>query len=256
MNRTFALVSASIALVAGSASSLGVLQGIVNREIKCHGDLLATINFDKPTLYANGATGGITVNGNATKTANFAGEMRWLQMIKTNQPLNTNTPAGTPYFDPGELDPKGNDYPFYWNENLKGRDGNNYPGLWVQNQFSNGGNTLGFSDQPKRTWTGGAIDWTAELSLVCWNKLTNQIGVLWTGSYGFTITAGGLLTIDGINELAVGGTYLTQAAIDQRFGDIYTISTDCETCNVPAPGAACTLAFAGIVCMGRRRRAA
>jgi len=255
MSRSFAIVSAAVALIAGSASSLGVLQGITNREIKCHGDLLATINFAKPTLYSDGAFGGITVSGNATKTANFAGEMRWLQMIKTNKPINTATPAGTPYFDPGELDPKGNDYPFYWNEDLKGRNGVDYPGLWVQNKFSNGGNTLSFFDQPSREWTGAAIDWTAELSLVCWNKLTNQIGVLWTGSYGFTITAGGLLTVDGINEIAVGGTYLTQAAIDQRFGDIYTISTDCETCNVPAPGVG-VLAFAGVVAMGRRRRAA
>ncbi|MGH7243132.1 MAG: hypothetical protein ACREJD_06930 [Phycisphaerales bacterium] len=255
MFRTMSFVSAAIALVAGSASSLGTLQGIVNREVMCHGSLLATINFDKPTIYSNGAFGGITVNGNATKTANFAGELRWLQMIKTNVPVNTATPAGTPYFDPGELDPKGNDFPFYWNENLKGRDGNNYAGLWVQNQFSNGGNTLGFSDEPKREWKGAAIDWTAELSLVCWNKGTNQIGVLWTGSYGFTITAGGLLTIDGMNELAVGGTYLTQGAIDQRFGDIYTISTDCETCAVPAPGSLAFLAFSGIIATRRRRAA-
>ncbi|MBL8874237.1 MAG: hypothetical protein JNM86_00400 [Phycisphaerae bacterium] len=253
MPRTLAFLSCAVAFIAGSVSSLGAVQGIVNREIKCHGDLLATINFDVPTTYINGATGGITVNGNATKTANFAGEIRWLQMIKTNQPLNTNTPAGTPYFDPGELDPTGNDFPFYWNENLKGRDGNNYPNLWVQNKFSNGGNTLSFFDQPKRTWTGAAIDWTAELSLVCWNKLTDQIGVLWTGSYGFNITAGGVISINGITELAAGGTFLTQAAIDQRFGDIYTISTDCETCNIPAPGVS-TLAFVGIVAMGRRRR--
>ncbi len=253
-------VVAAIAVIAGAASSLAAVpvQGITNREIKCGNNLLATINFDKPTLYANGATGGITVNGNATKTNCFAGEMRWVQMIKTNQPLNTNTPAGTPYFDPGELDPKGNDFPFYWNENLKGRDGNNYPGLWVQNQFSNGGNTLGFSDQPKRTWTGGAIDWQAELSLVCWNTTTNVLGVLWTGTYGFNITAGGLLTINGITEMAVGGTYLTQGAIDQRFGDVYTISKDCADCcdcPVPTPGAFATLAFAGVFA-SRRRRAA
>ncbi|MFO0859313.1 MAG: hypothetical protein U0570_02065 [Phycisphaerales bacterium] len=236
-----------------ATTSLAAWQGIVNREVKCNGTLLATINFNKPTLFSDGASGGMTVVGNATKTANFAGEMRWLQMIKTNRPVNTNTPAGTPYFDPGELDPKGNDYPFYWNEDLKGRDGNNYPGLWVQNQFSNGGNTLAFSDQPTRTWTGAAIDWTAELSLVCWNKTTNQIGVLWTGSYGFTITAAGLLTIDGINELAAGGTYLTQGAIDQRFGDIYTISTDCEWCAIPGPGAMSTFALAGILAIRRRR---
>ncbi|MBX3380715.1 MAG: hypothetical protein KF805_11530 [Phycisphaeraceae bacterium] len=256
MSRALALLSAAVVLVAGSASSLGAvaIQGIVDREIKCHGQLLATINFATPTIYSNGATGGITVSGNATKTANFAGEIRWLQMIKTNQPLNTATPAGTPYFDPGELDPTGNDYPFYWNEDLKGRDGNNYPNLWVQNKFSNGGNTLAFSDQAKRTWSGAAIDWTAELSLVCWDKTTNEIGVLWTGSYGFNITAGGLLTINGINELAAGGTFLTQAAIDQRFGDIYTVSTDCEHCLVPSPGTASVLAFAGIIAVRRRRR--
>lgn len=246
-----------LACALSAASAIGALQGIVNRQIKCDGNLLATINFDIPTLYVNGATGGITVNGNATKTDCFAGEMRWLQMIKTNSPLNTATPAGTPYFDPGELDPTGNDFPFYWNENLKGRDGNNYANLWVQNKFSNGGNTLSFFDQPKRTWTGAAIDWTAELSLVCWNKTTNELGVLWTGSYGFNITAAGLLTIDGINELAPGGSYLTQAAIDQRFGDIYTIRTDCEGCCncIPTSGTTASLAFAGLFAARRRRTA-
>lgn len=246
-------VAAAVAICAGATMSLGALTGI-NKEIKCGDTLLATVNFAVPTLYASGATGGITVSGSATKTAAFTGKMRWVQMIKTNQPLNTNTPANTPYFDPGELDPTGNDFPFYWNENLQGRDGNNYAGLWVQNKFSNGGNTLSFFDEPKRTWTGAAINWQAELSLVCWDMTTNVLGVLWTGTYGFNITAGGNLTINGMTEMAVGGTFLTQAAIDQRFGDEYTITTDCTQC-IPTPAAASVLAFAGVFA-ARRRRAA
>lgn len=246
-------VAAAVAICAGATMSLGALTSI-NKQIKCGDTLLATVNFGAPTIFVDGAKGGITVSGSATKTAAFQGEMRWVQMIKTNKPLNTATPANTPYFDPGELDPSGNDFPFYWNENLKGRDGNNYPQFWVQNKFSNAGNTLSFFDQPTRTWTGAAIDWTAELSLVCWDKTTNVLGVLWTGSYGFDITAAGILTISGITELAPGGTFLTQGAIDQRYGDVYTITTDCTTC-VPTGGTAGVLAFAGVFA-ARRRRAA
>lgn len=246
-------VAAALATCAGASFSLGALTGI-NKQIKCGDTLLATVNFAAPTLFSDGAKGGITVSGGATKTAAFTGKMRWVQMIKTNKPLNTATPANTPYFDPGELDPSGNDFPFYWNENLKGRDGNDYPNLWVNNQFSNGGNTLGFFDQPNRTWTGQAIDWQAELSLVCWDMTTNVLGVLWTGTYGFNITAGGLLTVNGMTEMAVGGTFLTQAAIDQRFGDVYTVSTDCTNC-IPSPAAASVLAFAGVLATRRRRAA-
>ncbi|HEX8875953.1 MAG TPA: hypothetical protein VF777_04335 [Phycisphaerales bacterium] len=254
MNRsTIGRCVAAMAICAGASVSLGALTDI-NKQIKCGDTLLATVNFATPTLFSDGAKGGITVSGSATKTAAFTGKMRWVQMIKTNKPLNTATPANTPYFDPGELDPSGNDFPFYWNENLKGRDGNEYPNLWVDNKFSNGGNTLAFFDQPNRTWTGQAIDWQAELSLVCWDMTTNVLGVLWTGTYGFNITAGGLLTINGMTEMAVGGTFLTQAAIDQRFGDEYTITTDCTQC-IPTPAAASVLAFAGVFA-ARRRRAA
>lgn len=246
-------VVAAVAVCAGATLSLGAVMG-VNKEVKCNGTLLATVNFAIPTNFVDGSKGGITVSGSATKTAAFTGKMRWVQMIKTNQPFNTNTPANTPYFDPGELDPSGNDFPFYYNENLKGRDGNEYPQFWVQNKFSNGGNKLSFFDEPNRTFHGAAIDWQAELSLVCWDMTTNVLGVLWTGTYGFNISAAGNLTINGITELAAGGTFLTQGAIDQRFGDEYTLTTDCTQC-IPTGGTASVLAFAGIFA-ARRRRAA
>lgn len=254
MKRMSGFLGVALALVAGGASALGALAGVVNKQIICNNPgptLLATINFDVPVQNA----GGITISGKAVKTASFKGEIRWLQLIKTSNPLNTATAAGTPYFDPGELDPTGNDFPFYWNENLKGRDGNNYPGFWVQNKFPNA-NTLTMFDAPSRpTNTGVAIDWTAELSLVCWDKATGKIGWLWAANYGFNITAGGVNTAFGMTEIAAPA-YLTQARLDARYGKgTYTLSTDCKDCTIPAPGAFGTLALTGVIAFRRRRAA-
>ena len=97
---------------------------------------IGTVTFDDPTVYNDGTLGGITVSGN------FVGnyppllnsvQCRWVQIITTNSPLNTNAAANTPYFDPGELDPTGDKDPFYWNTTLKGNDGNNYPQFYYVN---------------------------------------------------------------------------------------------------------------------------
>ncbi|MGH7243133.1 MAG: hypothetical protein ACREJD_06935 [Phycisphaerales bacterium] len=229
---------------------------IKDKQIKCNDKLLATINLAFPIPYRDDdlKAKGVSVSGKAVGTNLLKGELQWIQLIKTNKPVNTAAAAGTPYFDPGETDPKGVDYPFYWNYVLKARDGNEYPNLFYKNNQTDGGMGLSFADKPTREYLRGAVDWTAELSLVCFTA-PGKIGVLWSGTYGFNIDKDGNNVVNGWNELA-SPAWLTQASLDARFGkDKYSLSTDCADCLVPAPATACSLAFV-LSISARRRRAA
>ncbi len=244
----------ALSLIASLASARVDTVEIKNKEIKCDGKLLATINLGFPINYfdMDDKAKGVSVSGGAVATNLLKGELQWIQIIRTNKPFNTATAAGTPYFDPGELDPKGNNYPFYWNHDLKGRDGNEYPGLYYKNQQTDGGLGLKFSDTATRSYLNGAVDWLAELSLVCY-VAPNKIGVLWTGTYGFNIDNDGKNVVNGWNELGAPA-WLTQASLNARFGNnAYTLSTDCMDCLVPSGGSLGALVAAGLFAARRRR---
>ncbi|MBL8886618.1 MAG: hypothetical protein JNK16_08155 [Phycisphaerales bacterium] len=250
------VILVSLITFAGLARGADDTKEIKDKQIKCDGKLLATINLAFPIPYRDddAKAKGVSVSGKAVATNMLKGELQWIQLIKTNKPHNTSTAAGTPYFDPGETDPKGVDYPFYWNYVLKARDGNEYPNLFYKNNQTDGGLGLTFSDKPTREYLRGAVDWKAELSLVCFIA-PGKIGVLWSGTYGFNIDNEGNNIVNGYDELA-SPAWLTQAALDARFGkDKYALSTDCADCLVPAPGAIASFAFLGFIA-ARRRRAA
>jgi len=252
---TIGRIALVVALTAGGvALAADDTKEIKDKQIKCDGKLLATINLAFPIPYRDddAKTKGVSVSGKGVATNMLKGELQWIQLIKTNKPINTNTAAGTPYFDPGETDPKGVDYPFYWNYTLKARDGNEYPNLFYKNKQTDLGMGLAFSDTPSREYLRGAVDWKAELSLVCFIA-PGKIGVLWSGTYGFNIDKDGNNVVNGFDELA-SPAWLTQASLDARFGkDKYSLSTDCADCLVPAPGAVATLAFASLFTTRRRR---
>lgn len=249
------LVSFSVGIACPSPGAEDTKE-IKNKEIKCDGKLLATINLAFPIPYRDDdlKAKGVSVSGGAVATNMLKGELQWIQLIKTTKPINTDTPAGTPYFDPGETDPKGVDYPFYWNYTLKARDGNEYPNLFYKTHQTDGGLGLRFEDKPTREYLRGAVDWLAELSLVCF-VAPGKIGVLWSGTYGFNIDKDGNNVVNGWDELA-GPQWLTQAALDARYGKgKYSLSTDCTDCLVPAPACLAVVGF-GAAFAARRRRAA
>lgn len=248
--RTFVFITF---IVSGGVLSIARADAIKDRQIKCNDKLLATINLADPIPYRDddAQTKGVSVSGGGVATNMLKGELQWIQVIKTNDPFNTSTPANTPYFDPGENDPKGVNYPFYWNYTLKARDGNEYPNLYYKNQQTDGGLGLNFSDKPNRPYLRGAKTWQAQLSLVCF--FGNKIGVLWTGSYGFAIDKDGNNVVNGWSELA-NPEWLTQAALDARYGkDTFALSTDCKDCLVPSGSTLSAMVCCGFF-MCRRRR--
>jgi hypothetical protein len=246
--------AALIALLAGAATARAVdTTEIKNKQIKCDNKLLATINLGFPIPYfdMDAKSKGVSVSGGAVATNMLKGELQWIQLIKTSDPFNTATPANTPYFDPGENDPKGVNYPFYWNYTLKARDGNEYPNLYYKNKQTDGGLGLSFSDTPTREYLRGAKTWQSQLSLVCF--FGNKIGVLWTGSYGFAIDKDGNNVVNGWSELA-NPEWLTQAALDARYGkNTFLLSTDCADCLVPGAPSTALLLMAGAIARRRRR---
>lgn len=248
---------AAVFLLCTAGAACADTTEIKNKEIKCNNKLLATINLGFPIPYRDddARTKGVSVSGGALATNLLRGELQWVQLIKTSHPVNTSTAAGTPYFDPGELDPKGNNYPFYWNHDLKGRDGNEYPSLYYKTYQTDGGLGLNFQDKPTRPYLRGAVDWMAELSLVCFIA-PGKLGVLWSGTYGFNIDKDGNNVVSGWNELA-SPAWLTQASLDARFGKgVWSLSGDCADCLVPAPGSLGAFSVVALLAIRRRRSAA
>jgi hypothetical protein len=249
------LKAAACLVLALAAGARAELTGIKDREIKCDGKLLATVNMDKPKELPVGTSGGMSMNGSGLATANLKGELQWIQVVITDVPLKSSTKPGEPYLAPGDLYESGNDYPFFWNIDPKGRDGNEYPQYYYKNkQFANGMG-LSYDTVAQRSFDPNVdVRWRAELSLVCWDRATNKLGVLWTGKFGFTLNKNGTQTVFGIDELATP-VELTRKLLDGRFGQgKYTLSTDCHDCLVPSPGACWVLGFALVA--PRRRRVA
>ncbi len=231
------------------------MSAAVNKNVMVAGQNIGTLTLSNPAPYSDANRGGVTVSGN------FAGnypplksgvEIRWVQLISTSHPINTATAANTPYFDPGELDTTGDNDPFYWNTGLKANDGNNHPEFLYTNKQSNSGKTISFFDEPKRLFADKPVSWTAELSAVCWTPGTTEFGILWSGTYGFTIDNAGAVGVTGWNELA-SPAYLTQARLTAAFSG-WTIGNP-EHCITPEP-ASMLLAAMGLGAVGLRRRRA
>ncbi|BCW99489.1 MAG: hypothetical protein KatS3mg024_2316 [Armatimonadota bacterium] len=208
----------------------------IDKDILACGHNVGRLTLSDPDVFDDGASGGVTVQGQ------FAGnypplrngvEIRWVQLISTSHPLNTNAGANTPYFDPGELDMTGDNDPFYWNTTLKGKDGNNYPQFYYVNYQINAGKGIQFFDQPKRDKSSAPVSWLAELNLVCWETGSKNFSVLWTGTYGFNIAQNGDVSVNGWNELA-NPVWLTQARLTSYF-EGWTMSSACRNCLVPEP---------------------
>jgi len=246
-------LAALLLLAAGVADAAAV-----DKNILACGQNVGRLILANPAVYDDGTLGGVTVQGS------FSGnypplrngiEIRWVQLISTTHPLNTNAGANTPYFDPGELDMTGDYDPFYWNTTLQGKDNNNYPQFWYKTYQFNGGQGITFYDQPKRLKSSAPVSWLAELNLVCWETGTKNFSVLWTGTYGFNIAQNGNVTVNGWNELA-NPAWLTQARLTQYFQD-WTMSDACQNCLVPEPvflqmGALLGMSGLGVVASRRR----
>ncbi len=248
------LVVAALLLAAG-----GVDAAAIDKDILACGHNIGKLTLSDPVAYNTTTQGGVTVSGQ------FAGnypplrngvEIRWVQLISTSHPLNTNAAANTPYFDPGELDMTGDNDPFYWNTTLKAKDGNDYPQYYYVNYQINAGKGIKFFDEPKRSKADAPVSWLAELNLVCWETGTKNFSVLWTGTYGFNIAQNGNVTVNGWNELA-NPAWLTQARLTQYFPG-WSMSDACKNCLVPEPvfmqmGA--LLGMSGLGTLAARRRA-
>lgn len=234
------------------ATPLLVSAAAINKDIYACGEKVAHIDLNNPTVYASGSQGGVTESGAAIgyrPPLDTLCELRWVQLISTTDPLNTNAGANVPYFDPGELDPTRDSDPFYWNTTLKAADGKNYPGFWYKTYQVNGGET--FYDQPKRTWTGPAISWTAELTLVLWKTGSTEFMPLWSGNYGFNISNTGIVTVSGVTELAAP-VWLTDARLTQYFPG-WTMEENCADCIIPEPSSVLLLSVGLMVLVGRRK---
>ncbi len=214
----------------------GAEAAAIDKDILACGNNIGRLTLSDPVVYDQAGSGGVTVQGA------FAGnypplrsgvEIRWVQLISTSHPLNTNAGANTPYFDPGELDGTGDNDPFYWNTPLTAKNGNNYPQFWYKTYQILNGEGIQFYDQPKRAKTDAPVSWLAELNLVCWETGSKSFSVLWTGTYGFNIAQGGAVTVNGWTELA-NPAWLTQARLTDYFPG-WTMSEACRNCLVPEP---------------------
>lgn len=156
----------------------------------------------------------------------------WVQIITTNDPFKTSANANQPYFDPGDLDMRGDNAPFYWNTTLKGKDGMEHPELYYMNNLTASGNGIRFEDTPARASRDAPVNWTSELDLVCWMPGTTQFSVLWSGNYGFNIDKEKTRTVSGITELNAP-VLLTQKFLTANFNG-WTLA-DPGSCCVPEP---------------------
>jgi hypothetical protein len=127
---------------------------------------------------SRGTTKGVTIKLNAQVRGGGYKDLNWVQKITTNAPLGNN-PANQPYVD---RDP-GQQTPFYLNPQEQAQSENIVPGPLPS--------TTTFSDQPTREFSGSAISWHADLSLVG-IKGDGTFDTLKSFSYGFTLDAQGV----------------------------------------------------------------
>jgi len=127
---------------------------------------------------SRGTTKGVTIKLNAQVRCGGYKDLNWVQKITTNAPLGNN-PANQPYVD---RDP-GQQTPFYLNPQEQAQSENIVPGPLPS--------TTTFSDQPTREFSGSAISWHADLSLVG-IKGDGTFDTLKSFSYGFTLDAQGV----------------------------------------------------------------
>jgi hypothetical protein len=105
-------------------------------------------------------------------------DLNWVQKITTNIPLGNN-PANQPYLDRDA----GQQTPFYWNPEEQAQNENIVPGP-MPSQTT-------FSDNAQRDFSGDAISWHADLSLVG-IKSDGTFDTLKSFSWGFTMDASGV----------------------------------------------------------------
>jgi hypothetical protein len=140
----------------------------------------AQVKVGKQTYEASsrGAGKGVKIKLDAKVRAGGYKHLNWVQKITTNAPLGNN-PANQPYVD---RDP-GQQSPFYLNPEEQGRFENIVPGPMPS--------TTSFEDDAIRVFSGNAISWHADLSLVG-IKNDGTFDTLKTFSYGFTLDAQGV----------------------------------------------------------------
>jgi hypothetical protein len=235
----------------------------VNHDLFVQGADIGTISVNAPTanrttnLAGNTTAGGLSITGNFTEfdpPLESDDITMWVQLISTSNPLNTATGANTPYFDPGENDPTADvGYPFYWNVGAQQGDatktGPTDPFNYLKFRANNGmGQPVNsFSDSPSRNFDGSTpINWTAELDLVCWDPTTSkEMGVLWSGNYGFSFDKDGNVATTGVTELAAPA-WLTQSRLTAFFNG-WTLGDPADC--VPEPPESCALLSCGGILM-------
>jgi len=164
--------------------SLSVAQAA---EVKAQQNALAQAkqaqNKDKAQVSVKKKTYAPTNHGVKIKlTAKVRGggykDLNWIQKVTTNKPLGNN-PANQPYLDRDA----GQQTPFYWNPQEQAQNENIVPGP-LPSQTT-------FSDDASRTFSGNAISWHADLSLVG-IKSDGTVDTLKSFSWGFTLNASGV----------------------------------------------------------------
>jgi hypothetical protein len=233
---------------------------------------VGTLNMTAPTNATRAS--GLSVSGSFVGNNNLNPNdiVMWVQLITTNQPYGGQPASPAYYFDPAPSDPVNTNYvtlnangthtataralqyPFYWNvaeaNQTATQQSYNYTNYQTVNAVTSNRNAV-FSDSPQRARTPNAV-WDAELDLVCWNPTTNALGMLWSGTYGFSTGANMLTsairgitqngTVNGANysgptPVALTAAALTAAGFNNNAavpGNNWSITSACN-CVVPEP---------------------
>jgi hypothetical protein len=190
----------------------------VHIDFSSDGENLGSLSLTNNGAHSSGGFAGVEVGGIFTGdypplSPNV--EARWVQLVNTSHPFSTTNTPFTPHFDPGEQDGTGDFDPFYWNTTLTAKDGTNYGGFFYKFYQTPDGHGISFYDKPSRAISDAPVSWEAELNLVLWETGSTAFEVLWTGSYGFEIDTGGLVSASGITDGSLG--FLTQERLSLAF---------------------------------------
>lgn len=184
-------------------------------------------------------------------------QFRWLQIVTTDSPVNDPTPdppdgiehrgqaPTTGYVDPWSMGAGGyeDNKPFYYTDDE-----------W-KDHWNEATKTLSFWDRSCRPF-GNAVDWQADLNLVCtWDKTIHAIGY---ATWGWDMAANPTpdVTLDPAILAWHAGASTNLAGIvndASEFGNAWKFTNDC--CCVPEPASG-LLCLVGLAILGIYRRTA